>query len=79
MTSTIEGNNSVGFTLEATVEEGDPGRGLKNVMVGCGTTVEEYDELQTQKTQVQKSHEPLQQNLFSSLRIVTQFLSAVKK
>jgi hypothetical protein len=31
MTSTIEGNNS-GVTLEATVEEGDPRSGLKNVM-----------------------------------------------
>jgi hypothetical protein len=32
MTSTIEGNNSVGVTFEATVEEGDPRSGLKNVM-----------------------------------------------
>jgi hypothetical protein len=31
MTSTIEGNNSVG-SLQATVEEGDPRSGLKNVM-----------------------------------------------
>jgi hypothetical protein len=31
MTSIIEGNNS-GVTLEATVEEGDPRSGLKNVM-----------------------------------------------
>jgi hypothetical protein len=34
MTSTIEGNNFVGslLILEATVEEGDPRSGLKNVM-----------------------------------------------
>jgi hypothetical protein len=32
MTSTVEGNNS-GVTLGATVEEGDPRSGLKNVMI----------------------------------------------
>jgi hypothetical protein len=40
MTNTIEGNNSVGSLLEplgATVEEGDPCSGLKNVMLPDNT------------------------------------------